>query len=116
MNYFENCQTLEDAKALYKELVKKNHPDIGGDLRTMQEINAEYAKFQANTAYTGARKRQQEANAEGKKSAGDYQDLNAVSEALREKIYFALNLAGVEIELMGLWIWLTGNTKEHKEA
>jgi len=31
-------------------------------------------------------------------------------------IEFALSLEGVEIELMGLWVWLTGNTREHKET
>lgn len=114
--YFVNCKNLEEAKKLYKELARANHPDVGGDLRTMQEINAEFARFQANGANSDARQRQKEANSQGKKSAADYQNIDEVTEKVREKIEFALNLAGVEIELMGLWVWLTGNTKEHKEA
>lgn len=114
--YFSECKNQEEAKKLYKELARKNHPDIGGDLKTMQEINAEYAKFQAMGANANARARQTEAHANGKKSAADYQDLDEVTEKVRVKIEFALNLSGVEIELMGLWVWLTGNTKEHKEA
>ncbi len=108
--------TREEMKQQYRNLCFKHHPDKGGDTRTMQEINAEWALIQAREAYTEASDRQQKAHAEGKKSAGDYHDLNEVESTLREKIEFALNLDGVDVELMGLWVWLTGNTKAHKEA
>lgn len=114
--YFNECKNQDEAKKLYKELARKHHPDVGGDLRTMQEINAEYARFQASGANSEARQRQREANAQGKKSAADYQDIDEVTEKVRVKIEFALNLDGVEVELMGLWVWLTGNTKAHKES
>ena len=40
--------------------------------------------------------------------------MDAVSEVLREKIEAALNLApDLEVELCGLWVWVTGNTKPH---
>ncbi len=114
--YFSDCKTLDEAKKLYKELARANHPDLGGDLRIMQEINAQYSKFQATGATNEARERQRAAHAEGKKSAGDYHDLDEVGEHIRKVIEFALNLDGVEIELMGLWVWLSGNTKAHKET
>lgn len=114
--YFQECRTQDEAKALYRELVKKHHPDIGGDTRTMQEINSEYATFKARGAHAEAKNRQRTAHAEGRKSAGDHHDLNEVTEKIREMILFALNLDGVEIELMGLWVWLTGNTKAHRET
>ena len=114
--YFETCNTLEEAKTLYKSLARANHPDTGGDLRTMQEINAQYAEFCASFAKADGYRRQQDAHAEDRKSAADFHDLEEVAEVLRVKIEFALNLEGVEVELMGFWVWLTGNTKEHKEA
>lgn len=114
--YFETCNTLEEAKTLYKSLARKHHPDMGGERRTMQEINARYAEFCANFAKAGGYRRQQDAHAEDRKSAADFHDLEEVAEVLRVKIEFALNLDGVEVELMGFWIWLTGNTKAHKEA
>ena len=40
--YFENISTLEELRRQYKELLKLHHPDNGGNLETMQEINAEY--------------------------------------------------------------------------
>jgi len=117
MNYkYFTPGTKEEMKAQYRALCFKHHPDQGGDTGTMQEINAEWSYIQAHEAYTEARTRQEGAHADGKKSAGDYHDLNEVEATLRIKIEFALNLEGVEVELMGLWVWLTGNTKAHKEA
>lgn len=114
--YFADCADLAEAKRRYIELVKKHHPDAGGDTKTMQDINAEWSLFQARGATAEARRRQQDAHAEGKKSAADYHDLDQVEGILKEKIEFALNLDGVEVELMGLWVWISGNTKAHKEA
>jgi hypothetical protein len=116
MSRFSNCQTLEEAKGLYKALARENHPDLGGDLRTMQEINSEYAEFCANFARNEGYERQRQAHSENRKSAADFHNLDEVAEMLRVKIEFALNLEGVEVELMGFWVWLTGNTKTHKDT
>ena len=40
--YFSDCKTIEEAKRLYHKLAVKFHPDLGGNLETMQEINAEF--------------------------------------------------------------------------
>ena len=40
--YFSDCKTIEEAKRLYHKLAVKHHPDLGGDLETMQAINAEF--------------------------------------------------------------------------
>lgn len=40
--YFKNVKSYNELKSTYKELLKANHPDNGGDLEKMQEINAEY--------------------------------------------------------------------------
>ena len=39
---FKNVNSFEDLKKQYKELLKANHPDNGGDVEKMQEINVEY--------------------------------------------------------------------------
>lgn len=43
--YFEKCQDLNELKSVYKKLALKHHPDCGGDVRIMQEINAEYDRI-----------------------------------------------------------------------
>lgn len=40
--YFKNVKSFEDLKGQFKTLLKANHPDNGGDVSKMQEINAEY--------------------------------------------------------------------------
>lgn len=40
--YFKNIKNLEDLKAQFKALARKNHPDAGGDFETMKEINCEF--------------------------------------------------------------------------
>lgn len=43
--HFENIGTLEELRKQYKELLKNHHPDKGGILEIMQEINAEYDRL-----------------------------------------------------------------------
>mgnify|MGYP004459623359 CR=1 FL=1 len=40
--YFKNVTSYKNLKEQYKKLLKENHPDNGGNLEKMQEINAEY--------------------------------------------------------------------------
>ncbi|MBD5509969.1 MAG: molecular chaperone DnaJ [Lachnospiraceae bacterium] len=40
--YFKNVKSFDDLKNQFKALAKKNHPDAGGDVETMKEINCEY--------------------------------------------------------------------------
>lgn len=42
MKYFKNIKSYEDLKAQYKELLKANHPDNGGDVEIMKEINVQF--------------------------------------------------------------------------
>ena len=116
-NYFQNCASLDEAKTLYRKLARENHPDHGGDLRTMQEINRQWAEYQAYTARDDARTRQAKAHAEGKKSAADFHDIDDLAEILRAKVEALLNISpDLIVEVCGLWIWVTGETKKHHAA
>ncbi len=42
---FNNCTSIEEAKKVYRELSKKNHPDAGGSEEMMKQINIEYERF-----------------------------------------------------------------------
>jgi len=41
-SYFKVCKTQEEAKKIYKKLALENHPDKGGDVDIMKEINAQF--------------------------------------------------------------------------
>lgn len=45
MKYFQNITSLSELKKQYRELVKNNHPDKGGDIAVMQAINNEFEKL-----------------------------------------------------------------------
>lgn len=102
--YFTNCKTLDELKAEYRRLVKKYHPDMGGDTATMQRINNEHdAKFE-------------ELKAAHNKTADEYHQTTETPEEFRDIIEKLIKLDGLEVELCGSWLWIGGNTKEHKEA
>lgn len=42
MKYFRNIQSFEDLKKRFRELLKVNHPDNGGDVEVMKAINVEF--------------------------------------------------------------------------
>lgn len=98
MKWFAACRTLDEVKALYKKLAKQYHPDLGGDTETMQNINKEYV-FASAKAIKGNNLSDEEAENEIR-----------FSEEYRQAIEKIIHLEGVIIELVGYWIWVTGNT------
>lgn len=110
--------TLEEAKTYYHQQARANHPDFDGNLETMQKLNAAYAQFVAGYARQQAYTRQAEAHEANRKSAADYHDMNDLAAEIAATIEAILrDTAGYEIdlELCGLWLWITGDTKPVKE-
>jgi len=52
MNYFDSRLSLDDAKRKYRSLAKEHHPDRGGDIAVMQQINSEYESYLKNKSIT----------------------------------------------------------------
>lgn len=103
MKFFKDCQTIDEVKSLYKKLAKENHPDMGGDTATMQAINTEYAFACARLAKDAGLSDEQ-ADREIK-----------LSEEYRQVIEKIIHLPEIIIEVVGNWIWVTGNTKPVKD-
>lgn len=47
-DYFSGCKTEREYKLRYHTLAKKHHPDAGGDIKVMQEINRVYDDIKKN--------------------------------------------------------------------
>jgi curved DNA-binding protein CbpA len=115
--YFNNTNTLEELRKQYKELLKQHHPDNGGNVSDMQEINSEYDRL------FKILKNQHESNkANSNNTNADYNNMKydfAEDEKLREMLNKIIHFKGIDIELVGAWIWVSGNTysckKELKE-
>ena len=104
MKYFTNINTLDELKAAYRRLSMKHHPDRGGDTATMQEINAEHDELFERL------KKQHNA------SADEYHQTTETPEEFREIIELLLKLEGLTVELCGSWLWIGGDTRQHKET
>ncbi len=118
MKYFNNVSTLEELRRQYKELLKKYHPDNPqGSTEACQDINAEYDRLfkvlkdkheiksdntADNTAHTGS-----------SYNANMYDWEN--DRALRKVLQKIINFDGIEIEIVGTWLWVSGNTYPHKD-
>ena len=119
MKWFNNPQTLEDLKQQYKRLAMAHHPDRGGNTKDMQEINGEYDQlFQqlknihkaANgTTYTTA------GQASGAHQAQILPQSSEKAADFREIIDILIRFTGLNIEICGSWLWISGDTKPHKE-
>jgi curved DNA-binding protein CbpA len=99
IKYFYNCHTLEEVKRRYKELAMLHHPDKGGNTATMQDINNEYEEIRKNPLFDFA-----------KQSEEDQEEFIRYPEIINQVIV----LDGLIIELIGNWIWVSGNTYLHR--
>ena len=101
--YFDKCKTLDELKAEYRRLAVKYHPDTGGDLETMKAVNAEHDRV-----FEVLKRKYND-------SADEYHQTTETAEEFRDIINALLTLPGLEIELCGSWLWIGGNTLEHRE-
>ena len=103
MMYFTKCTTLDELKHEYRRLAMIHHPDVGGEVETMQAINAEYDEL--HEVLKKAHNQQ----------ADEFHQTTETAEEFREIIEKLLRMHGLEVELCGSWLWIGGNTREHKE-
>lgn len=106
---FENCETLKDLKKEYHAYAKVAHPDHGGTNRAMREVNAAYAAAVKHFSRYGRCETK-----EAKRTAAN--DRRETSAKVNAAISAIENLPGLTIELVGLWVWVSGNTYAHKSA
>ena len=91
--------TPELVKKAYRKASSKYHPDrnpAGAEM--MKAVNA---AFETLKDYTGQVE-------EGTQE--DYGD------ELNEALNAIIDLPGIDIEICGAWVWVTGNTRPHKDA
>ena len=120
MVYFKNITTLEELRKQYRDLLKKHHPDNGGNVSEMQEINAEYDRLfkVLKDRYDSKSDTHKESNKDGKIKT----DFNSMKydftedQKLREVLQKIIIFDGINIEIVGCWIWVDGNTYDYKDT
>jgi hypothetical protein len=94
----------EAIKTAYRKACIKYHPDRNpAGLEMMKAVNVAY-QFLHDIDYNGA---ESPINEEVNSDFGE--ELNAAINAV-------VGLSGITIEVCGAWVWLTGDTKAHKNA
>lgn len=110
MNYFQTAATTQELKDMYRQLCKTHHPDKGGTVAGMQEINTQYeaaverilsGKQDEYTESSFYRTRQEETEVEAR---------------VREAIEKIAHIDGLDIEIIGAWVWVGGDTRSHKDT
>lgn len=104
LEFFKGCETLDSIKKKYRELCKQYHPDLHGSSceEIMKRINAEY-----ETVYENARSGHSAEKSDSKEtmSAGIF--ANIINELIV--------CEGLNIDIVGFWIWVDGNTYPYKD-
>lgn len=104
--YFTDCTTLEELKKEYKKLVFKHHPDRGGKHETMVKINLEYEKMFAILKDTHKAKDGKTYTKATNEAPTDF--INLINELIK--------MFGIHIEVIGSFVWVSGETKPHKDS
>ena len=117
MKYFTKCTCIEDVKEEYRRLAKMLHPDNGGDAEEFKTMMQAYTS--AYNRFKGIHRKQTDKTTQDAEKAtqGDYtssQD-DYTAEQFADIINKVVRLDGVEIEIVGSWIWLGGNTFIYKD-
>jgi len=97
---FQNIDTIDEAKKIYKNLCKIYHPDKGGDAEHFKILNNEYHRFIDDFSIIHFQD-------------ADFEDLNIeLEKIIAELLYYE----DIIIEIVGSWLWVSGNTKDKKEV
>lgn len=105
MNYFKNCSSIKDVKEEYRKLAKIYHPDVkGGSEEAMKVINSQYDELIKKII-----------NGSDDISDSDKEEQINLNERYREAIQKISHLPNINIELVGTWIWVSGDTKAVKD-
>ena len=100
-------ETLEELKTQYRQLAMKHHPDRDGDVEIMKAINAEYdALF---TELKDVHK-----NKDGEKYTAR-QATTETADHFKTLIDELMKMDNITIEVIGCFVWVTGDTKPYKD-
>lgn len=107
------AQTLNELKQLYRAFALEFHPDHGGSEEAMKQINIKFTWL-----FEGLKNKQNE-EATRAHNEGNWAGYSTTTETPEEFIDIISKLDQIQniiVELCGRWLWISGNTKDNREA
>lgn len=87
----KECKNIDELKKVYKKLAKIHHPDMGGNEENFKELNNLYQNLLSKNEF------------------------NFEIDIDLERVIADILYLDITIEIVGSWIWLSGDTKPYKE-
>lgn len=109
---FKACKNLTELKSAYLKFALEYHPDHGGETSVFQMIGNLYEKFME--VLKNAWNKNADDEAETARNEGRQARVRHTYEMPKDFVNVVtelLKMEGVEIELCGRWLWISGNTK-----
>lgn len=107
MKWFTNVRTVEELRKQYRQLMKKHHPDVGGNTEDAKEINSEYDRL-----FDVLSRQEPQERPQGEQDTTE--DKAAEDKAIRT-VLDALAGIDADVEIIGSWIWITRNNYLYRE-
>ena len=104
-NFFRDAQTAEQAKEIFHRLAKELHPDNGGDAEQFKAMRAEFEDVFRKVQNIHETKDGKRYEKNSKQTATEYADM----------IERMIHWQGVTIEIIGAWVWVSGDTKNYRD-
>jgi len=89
---------LDSLKKQYFKLAKKYHPDAGGTTIQFQQLQAEYDSLLKKLLKGSSLNTEQQENE------------IVIDQAIRDIINSLINIENLNVELIGKWLWISGDT------
>jgi len=115
IEYLKGILSLEDLKKEFKKLAFKFHPDLGGSVAAMQQLNNEYDFLSERLSNTAKAHNEAEKNKAYKDRKYWGYETSETAIKYRTIIEALIKYKDLTIEICGSWLWISGNTKDHKD-
>ena len=104
MKYLKNIKNIEQLKKEYRRMAMELHPDRGGDAEEFKILVNEYEILTKKLAK------------ENNKNEEEYNKDIELDKQYMDIINQLIKFDGLTIEVVGSWIWLSGNTYPAKDV
>ena len=109
--FFKGCKDPGQVKSLYRDLAMRHHPDRGGDTATMQDVNAAYLlALQMLDGFVSK-------GTDDKDHTYKYNDTRERDLIAKYAAIIRAKLPDhITVEIVGIYIWVSGTSKADTEA